>query len=158
MWAKFFERLTGWRWHVTMSRTSGEVYMDRWQLLKTRLLSVYINHIRLPDEDLWMHTHPWLKSWSLKLRRWYREEFKLCGGSWDAVYSRVPGRFSRIPKQHRIVELPKDGAWTLFIGWRSEMPWGFVEPESGEVVGWRERAKQRGLPTSASSGAQNERR
>lgn len=149
-----FENVTSWKWHVTMSRTSGEIYMDRFQLLKTRLLSIYVNHIRLPDEDPWMHTHPWRKSWSLKLRRWYCEEV-LTTEKPGAVYSRVPRRLSRIPEQHRIVELPKGGAWTLFIGWRSELPWGFVEPESGELVSWRERAKQRGMPLSAFSGSQN---
>lgn len=152
-WA--FESVTGWRWHVDMRRAAGQVYMDRYQLLKTRLLSVYVNHIRLPDEDPWLHTHPWKKSWSLKLRRSYTEELQVSDGKVVAYYTRAPGRLSRIPEQHRIITVPEAGAWTLFIGWRSELPWGFVEPESQELVGWRERAKMRGLPVSAFSGGQN---
>lgn len=167
-WAAWaFERLTGWRWHVTMSRASGQVYMDRWQLLKTRVLSVYVNHIRLPDEDPWLHTHPWRKSWSVKLRRRYVEEVTTvqdctvairegsCRFHLPAYYKRSPGLISRIPKQHRIVEMPDEGVWTLFIGWRSELPWGFVRPETQETISWRERARMRGLPDSSFSGGQN---
>jgi hypothetical protein len=152
-----FERLTGWRWHVTMSRTNGEVYMDRWQLLKTRLLCIYVNHIRLPDEDPMPHNHPWLTSWSVKLRGWYKEEtFRRCeyGRRLRIWELRRPGRVSRIPDMHRIVELSPGGAWTLFIGWRSERPWGFID-ETGRVIPWKERAKQRGLPARAFSGGQN---
>lgn len=159
MLAQGFERVTGWRWHVTMSRGTGEVYMDRWQLLKTRLLCVYVNHIRLPDEDPLPHNHPWLKSWSVKLKGFYWEEvwktFPRFGQFWCIVdHARRPGRISRIPENHRITEVSPGGAWTLFIGWRSERKWGFIGSE-GQVIPWRVRAAQRGLPTSAFSGGQN---
>lgn len=137
-----------WKWHVAMSRKSGEIYMHRWQLLKTRLLSVYVNKICLPDDDPWLHTHPWRKSWSLKLRNWYVEELR------DRYC--IPGRLSQIPEQHRIVYLNGNRpVWTLFVGWRSDRGWGFVNPQTGGVVKWQTRAKMRGLPMSAFSGGQN---
>jgi hypothetical protein len=139
-----------WKWHVTMSRKSGEIYMHRWQLLKTRLLSVYVNKICLPDEDTWLHTHPWRKSWSLKLHNWYVEELP------GFPMIRVPRRLSRIPDRHRIIFLHENKpVWTLFVGWRSDRPWGFVNPQTGGVVKWQTRAKMRGLPMSAFSGGQN---
>lgn len=166
-----------WKFHVTMSRKTGEIYMSRWQLLKTRLLCIYVNEIRLPDEDPWLHTHPWRKSWSFKLRGSYTEEvskkdakqlpgayrYQVIEGDYGAgwiesrvvydAYRRRPGRFSRIPEEHRIIKLHGGkSVWTLFIGWRSDRPWGFVNPETREVVGWRERAKQREMPLTAFSG------
>lgn len=138
-----------------MRRSTAEVYMWRIQLIKTSLLSIYVNHIRLPDEDEWLHTHPWRKSWSLKLWNWYEEEVPDPRFAWLGRVVRRPGRLSRVPDQHRIVTLPPGGAWTLFIGWRSDRPWGFVDPESGEMVSWRTRATMRGMPDSAFSGGQN---
>lgn len=157
-WA--FESVTGWRPYVSMSRASGEVYMHRWQLLKTRLLSVYLHKICLPDEDPWYHTHPWRKSWSVKLWNSYRETVQIVfRGLRESVlynYTRLPGFVSRIPERHRIIEL-KDGkpVWTLFIGWRSDAPWGFIDPDTDSVVDWKTRSKQRGLPLTAFSGGQN---
>lgn len=142
-----------WKWHVIMSRKSGEVYMHRWQLLKTRLLSVYVNKICLPDEDTWLHTHPWRKSWSLKLWNWYIEE--LPSDTLLGEFS-VPGRLSRIPEQHRIVFLNGNKpVWTLFVGWRSDRGWGFVNPQTGSVVKWQTRARMRGMRAEQFSGGQN---
>ncbi len=163
--ARAFESVTGWRWHVTMQRGTGEVYMDRWQLLKTRLLCVYVNHIRLPDEDPLPHNHPWLKSWSVKLRGRYVEEVwthkqdvpaegENISPHYFLVATHIPGRLSRIPENHHIVAVPTKGAWTLFIGWRSERKWGFIG-EDGSVIPWKVRAQQRGMPMSAFSGGQN---
>lgn len=154
MWPRYRDgtlKLWFWRFHVTMTRATGAVYMHRWQLLKTVLLSVYINKICLSDEDPWFHTHPWRASWSMKLKNhyieWYREP------STPRFLARIPGRFSRIPHQHRIVYL-WDGkpVWTVFVGWRSDHGWGFVDPSSGEVIDWQTRARERGLPLSAFSG------
>ena len=133
-----------WKFKKNMRRDSGDIYMVRWHLLKTRLLSIYINHIRLPDSDPWLHTHPWRKSWSIKLRGRYLEEIATEEKP-AAYYCRWPGFFSRIPEQHRILIVPSGGALTLFIGWRSDRPWGFVNPETGEVVDWKTRVKMRGM-------------
>lgn len=73
-------------------------------------------------------------------------------GSWTVTHQ--PPRLSRIPKAHRATYVSPGGAWTLFIGWRSERRWGFVQPD-GQVISWRVRAAQRGMPNSAFSGGQN---
>jgi hypothetical protein len=148
-WA--FENVTGWKWKKNMRRESGEIYMERWHLLKTRRLSVYVNKICLPDADPWFHNHPWRKSWSVKLWNHYTEIVELVFGRPPEAgflyqYRRIPGRFSRIPERHRIIELNEDKpVWTLFIGWRSDHPWGFIDPETQQVVDWETRVRQRGM-------------
>lgn len=136
-----WESVTGWSWHRALVRESGEVYMDRYQLLKTRLLSVYVNKISLPDYDELLHNHPWRASWSVKLKGTYEEQ--LPGPEY-----RVPPRFSRIPEQHRITYLYNGPVWTLFIGWRSDRPWGFIAND-GAVIPWRARLLQRGIDPNA---------
>lgn len=133
-----------WKWHRRLRRTTGEVYMDRWQLLRTKLLSIYINRINMPDEDPLPHTHPWRKSWSVRLKGWYIEEVYSRFMGCHFVQNRVCQRFNRIPNAHRIVALRAGGCWTLFIGWRADRPWGFVKPD-GTVIPHQTRKAERGV-------------
>lgn len=125
-----------WQWHRRLRRETGEVYMDRWQLLRTRRLSIYINRINLPDADPLPHTHPWVASWSFKLKGFYIEEVYTWNTSFDdepMVVVRIPARLNRIPEVHRIAAVTPGGCWTLFIGWRAVRPWGFVEADGGII-------------------------
>jgi len=133
-----------WKWHRKLCRETGEVYMDRWQLLRTRLLSVYVNRINLPDYDELPHNHPWRASWSLKLKGRYVEEVYDHSVYPPKVSVRVPPRWSRIPDVHRISQVTYGGVWTLFVGWRADQPWGFVE-EDGVIIPHQERKAQRGI-------------
>ena len=136
-----------WKWHRKLKRETGEVYMDRWQLLRTKRLSIYINRINLPDADPLPHTHPWRRSYSLKLWGSYTEEIFYYVHAHEVMsYGlRIPPRWSRIPDMHRIGSLT-DGkpCWTLFIGWRADQPWGFVRPD-GKLIPHQERKAERGV-------------
>lgn len=148
-WAAWaFESITGWRWHRKLRRETGEVYMDRWQLVRTKRLSVYINRINLPDADPLPHTHPWRRSYSLKLAGSYTEEIFSQLTPLDEVWShglRVPPRWSRIPDIHRIVELTNGRpCWTLFVGFDVSQRWGFVQP-NGRLIPAKVRKEQRGV-------------
>lgn len=154
-WAAWaFESITGWRWHRKLRRETGEVYMDRWQLLRTKRLSVYINRINLPDADPLPHTHPWARSYSLKLRGSYTEETfwvfwlpRLVGKPAELVSNglRIPPRWSRIPDIHRIVELTNGKpCWTLFFGVKVAKHWGFVRPD-GKLIQAEVRKAERGV-------------
>lgn len=134
-----------WAWKKNMRRASGEIYQTRYHLIKTGLLSVYVNVIRTPDYDPWFHNHPWRASWSVKLLNDYTEVVP----AWFGDRYVRPGRVSRIPEFHRIIKLhtrkPRQPVVTLFIGWRSDQPWGFLDPKTGELVSWGERVKQNGM-------------
>jgi hypothetical protein len=140
-WAKtWWFALGGWKWHRKLRRETGEVYMDRWQLLKTRLLSVYVNRINLPDYDELLHNHPWPRAYSLKLKGSYVEQL-------PGLEFRRPGRWNRIPKEHRITRLINGApVWTLFIGLNKypDSAWGFIAND-GAVIPHQVRRAQRGV-------------
>lgn len=148
-WASWaFESVTGWKWHRRLRRETGEVYMDRWQLLRSKRLSIYINRINMPDYDPLPHTHPWEKSYSLKLRGSYTEETFFRSQVCRKLVShglRVPPRWSRIPEIHRITELTNGKpAWTLFFGIKVASVWGFVQ-DDGTVIPGEKRKADRGV-------------
>lgn len=137
-----------WSWKRELGKDEGEVYMVRYQLLVLgKWLRVYVNKICRPDHDPRLHTHPYRASWSLKLWGSYWEqipakdakhfkgqvELGLVDGTLCLVHK--PKRWSKIPLAHRIVELINGPTWTLFIGWRRDIPWGF-QNEDGSFEEW----------------------
>jgi hypothetical protein len=144
----------GWRWHRKLRRETGECYMDRWQLLKTSLVCIYVNRINTPDYDDLPHTHPWPRAYSLKLRRSYIEEVYTYGPGEGDINIAVgrPSRLNRIPAVHRIVKVDTGGAWTLFVGFRrrpgSDKAWGFVGRD-GKVIPADQRKAQRGVTSES---------
>jgi hypothetical protein len=143
-WA--FESVTGWAWHRRLRRETGEVYMDRWQFCRTKRLSIYVNRINLPDADPLLHTHPWRRSYSLKLKGSYVEQL-------PGLEFRVPPRFNRVPDQHRIVRLVGDRpCWTLFVAFKVDRQWGFISND-GTLIPHRVRRAQR---SAAQRGVESE--
>jgi hypothetical protein len=130
-WLSLGGRLLPWSWRRTFYRDDGSPYMVRYQLLVMgKLLRVYVNHTLQPDHDSRLHTHPYRASWSLKLLGYYAEALTPLGNSGPSSGVRIPGLFSRIPCAHRIVWLSRpEGVWTLMIGWRRELPWGFLNED-----------------------------
>ncbi len=125
LWAWLKGTKNPWVWKRVLQRPGRYPYMVRRQLLVTRWLTIYLNNILTPDFDARLHTHPWKRAYSLKLAGYYYEELSLIlGGT-----IRRPGRWSRIPKQHRIVSLSEAPVWTLFIGIGKPVPWGFINPD-----------------------------
>lgn len=150
---RYFWAKHGWSWHRVLRRETGEVYMDRYQILKTRPLSIYINHIRLPDADPLVHNHPWPRAYSVKLKGRYTEDVAVRMSTSDGSVVLVPvanrpGLISRIPQYHRITEVPPGGCWTLFVGFNSRDKWGFLDTD-GTLIPWRERLAQRGIDADA---------
>jgi hypothetical protein len=155
LWLLTWWRSHGWVWHRKLRRETGECYMDRWQLLKTRPLCVYVNRINTPDYDDLPHTHPWPRAYSLKLRRGYVETVYHYDGHTGVLWSTTPGRpgrWNRIPQVHRIVKVDEGGAWTLFIGFNrrsgGDGAWGFVKPD-GTVIPAVQRKAERGVTSES---------
>ena len=139
-----------WRWFKgtsmpfwtkrVLARPGEPAYMVRYHLFVSRWITLYLNKILTKDNDPRLHTHPWKRAYSLKLRGGYWEEldapgFARCEGDVGLAHSlekglvliHHPRRWSRIPERHRIVQL--DGGepvWTLFIALGPKTPWGFM--------------------------------
>jgi hypothetical protein len=117
-----------WQWRRTIARPEEPVYMVRYQLLVLgNLLRIYLNKICLPDADERLHTHPYRACWSVKLLGTYEEQL-------TSSQFQTPSRFSRVPYAHRITWLYRRPVWTLFIGWRRDQPWGFINPDGSLEV------------------------
>lgn len=122
-------RRYGWAWKRTFVRTGEAPYMHRYQLLVLGdWLRIYVNHILTRDHDTRHHTHPYRACWSVKLRGAYVETIPTSCPGLDLV--QIPPRFSRVPFAHTIIRLLRpEGVWTLFIGWRRDQPWGFINSD-----------------------------
>jgi hypothetical protein len=140
-----FQRLFGYRFHRDHRRDGGDVYLRRWHLLKTRPLSIYLHKIQLPDEDPWLHTHPWPKMWRVLFGRGhYWEEVPGLPGQPNQLRHNTD-RIARVPERHRIIALG-DGkpVWTLFVGIKTTGQWGFEDPATKQITKWHVRLRERG--------------
>jgi hypothetical protein len=134
-------------------RLKGALYMERYWLFnpyptgddekrwwKTLLPSIRVHCIRMPDPDLHLHDHPWNVR-TFILRSWYREEREVqdCPARCRThFYFRTQGTTASLKfgEFHRIVGVPDDGVWTLFITWKKRGTWGFKVDD--KKVPWRE--------------------
>ena len=96
-------------------RRNGVLYLRRWRVLRTALLSIYVHNIVAADPELRMHTHPCLCV-SFKLRDSYTEQ--------TPEGERVAPRLGRVPYKHRIVKL-HGSVWSIFFMIGPRRPWGF---------------------------------
>jgi hypothetical protein len=136
-----------WFFRRVLKRPDAPPYMIRYQLLVTRWVVLYINVILTPDHDRRLHSHPWKRAYSLKLKGGYWERIPAAHAGlvkgelaafWDVNTCRLvhrPRRWSRIPPLHRIVELIDGPVWTLFVGLGKPRPWGFVNGDGSVEPG-----------------------
>lgn len=131
--------------HIT-SADGTSVYMARYWLFnpypgrdsyKRRgwrewMPSVRIHHIRRADQDRHLHDHPW-NARTIVCRGWY---YETRGES--SLHCRDVGYTGRLlfGEYHRIVAVPSEGVWTIFITWRYQGTWGFLV--DGHKVPWRD--------------------
>lgn len=122
-----------------------EGYMERWWLFngtpplsggKGRrfewLPSIRVHHILRADHDRHPHNHPW-NARTIILRGFYLEKRD------DGTHLRMRGDTATLKANdfHRILSVPADGVWTLFISWRWRHVWGFRQ-DDGSVTPWQE--------------------
>lgn len=101
-------------------------------------VSMRLHKIMRADNDRDKHDHPW-NARTIVLRRWYKEirEFPAqiqnlvdrynladCEGS---LFNRLAGQTAtlKFEEYHRIIEVPQEGVWTLFITYKYRGIWGF---------------------------------
>lgn len=141
-----------------MDRDGQALYLERWVLLKSPWLCIYIHRFHQPDYDI-PHDHPWW-FFSLLLRGEYTEERLVPDiqkhGLLKAVQKqRHPGSliFRKATDIHRVVFEPsmteiRNAALpvTLFIAGPKTREWGFIEPNatgyrwesSDSYLAWKE--------------------
>lgn len=136
-------------------RSSDDLYMDRWWVfnpyskdaegkqLPARwrwLPSIRVHHIVRPDDDGYMHDHPW-DARTIVLQGWYEEERPytgigndvgiryVAGESWPRqIHRRARGYTGpvRVGQFHRISAVSPGGVHTLWFTWGTSKGWGFL--------------------------------
>lgn len=132
--------------HRTIYRRFGEPYLTRYYIFrkpKSWMPSIYIHCFHSSDEDMELHSHPWLSSVSLILSGSYKEEYR---DKHDIVKNRIlnPGNlnFIKSKKFHR-VDLLNNEVWTLFISGSKISNWGFWNRNTKEYWPQEEHEKRK---------------
>ncbi len=108
-------------------------------------ISIRLHRIMRPDSDRDMHDHPW-NARTIILRGWYLEirEYDTFGDytPFGYFYDRKSGQTATLKfnEYHRIIDLPKEGVWTLFITYKYRGTWGFKV--NGEKVPYYDYLKE----------------
>jgi hypothetical protein len=104
---------------------SGQIYMRRFHLARTRWFQVYLHEICASDQDPDFHDHPW-SFVSIILAGGYTEHTP------EGVFRRKAGQiiYRAAGSPHRL-ELSKR-AWTLVITGRERREWGFLTKSGWE--------------------------
>jgi hypothetical protein len=119
------------RWKDIADIDTGDVYISRLMLIRTRLFGVYLHIIRRPDWAQCEHDHPWSFT-TLILRGGYVEEI---GGK---EFTRRPLYIGRRPRgfEHKITRLLNGPAVTLVFRGPNHEEWGFRTRRGW--VSWRQ--------------------
>lgn len=109
----------------------GELHFQRYRLLSSRWLRVYIHKICKSDEDSHLHTHPW-SFFSFILKGGYKQKVMahpLDYIPWDIEeYNRFDLIHMSRYEGHKIT-LTQSPTWTFVISYGSRGPWGYLTSE-----------------------------
>jgi hypothetical protein len=102
-----------------------------------RGIGIYLHRFHRSDDDIALHSHPWVWARSLILAGGYVEERRI--GSRVVRILVKPWSWRRINQDdfHR-VDLLENDCWSLFIAGPKASSWSFWDRKTGETVPWRE--------------------
>jgi hypothetical protein len=122
------------RWYV-LGRLPARYWPDVSSVLGWLPISVYLHRFFRPDRDRELHSHPWRWALSLILTGGYLEERRQ-GEREVVTRRRDPGTLNLIRHgdYHRVLSLPTEDVWTLFIAGPKISSWGFWDPDTGEEI------------------------
>lgn len=125
---------------LTLRRTDGRVYLDRWGIGSDRLGAIMLHRMQAPDPGVDLHDHPWffvsivLRGGYFELRASTREAADMAREAAAGLRSRNGHRVARYPftvktmrldECHTITDLIAGDCWTLVIRGPRRRRWGF---------------------------------
>jgi hypothetical protein len=118
------------RWKEIRDLDSGDVYLSRLMLIRTKWFGLYVHVIRRADWSECQHDHPW-SFVTMILKGGYEEQIG------NVVVTRKPGYVGYRPRsfEHRISRLLNGNAVTLVMRFTNHEAWGF-RTLNGEKVPW----------------------
>ncbi|MBA1280251.1 hypothetical protein [Stutzerimonas stutzeri] len=118
----------------TMPDGSQAAYLERYSLVRTKPLAVYLHHFVDHDQDTELHDHPWTAA-SLVLTGSYIERRLLPGLKTYERRIRF-GNWIRPDCFHMITEA-QVGTWTLLIRFKKTKGWGFLGNIQSDQASYR---------------------
>lgn len=127
-----------WR-RLTLRRSDGRTYLNRWSVTSDRLGGVMLHRMDAPDPGVDLHDHPW---WFVSIILWggYIEERadirNACARAETVEPSRgdrvtrkwLSARTMRLDECHTITRLRRKTSWSLVIKGPRRRGWGFYLP------------------------------
>ena len=98
-------------------------YLERYSIVRTPRLAIYLHHFVDRDQDEELHNHPW-RAFSFVLTGSYIERRLVAGLQ---LAERKVSWFNSIkPELFHMITEAEPGTWTLMIRFRSSKEWGFI--------------------------------
>lgn len=114
--------------------TSQSAYLERYNILRTRHLTIYLHRFVDRDQDRELHDHPW-HGLALVLSGSYQEQYLLPG---LGVGERKVRFFNLInANSFHMISSARPETWTLFIHGRKIKKWGFLSGMQGDQANYR---------------------
>lgn len=111
---------------------SGNIYLRRWYILRTKRLAVFIHKFEESDEDRALHDHPWpflvIPIW----RGYYEHNLEGKHRVWPLLSSSHRGYKYR----HRVELIEEKPAWSIFFRGKRVAEWGFWVTDT-DWVHWK---------------------
>ncbi|MCF6783396.1 hypothetical protein [Stutzerimonas stutzeri] len=133
----------------TMPDGSLAAYLERYSIVRTKPLAIYLHHFVDRDQDTELHDHPWT-ALSVVLTGGYVERRLLAGLQTQDRHIRF-GNWIRPDCFHMITEA-KPGTWTLLVRFRKTKGWGFIGNIQNDQASYR----PAGLPGNADLQAEHD--
>lgn len=115
---------------IDITNDEGELYLRRWEILRTPWFSIKLHKFMRGDEDRCLHDHPW-PFITFILTKGYWEE------TTNGTFWRKPRRLYYRPAEwkHRVI-LKESPTWTFVITGSNQRSWGFWR--NGEWIYWKD--------------------
>lgn len=113
----------------------GEVYLERFYLLRTTGLGLVLHRIVRPDLDERLHDHPWKWAFSLVISGAYVEQrLRPDGKIGVKILRRGCTNTLRATTLHRISQVRSGEVWTLFLHGARVKQWSFsIAPDMNDA-------------------------
>ncbi|XLY90556.1 hypothetical protein ACK8QS_22305 (plasmid) [Ectopseudomonas mendocina] len=106
-------------------------YLERYSIVRTRPLAIYLHHFVDRDQDTELHDHPWTAV-SLVLTGGYTERYLAT----DMQTAERQVRWLNVirPDRFHMISAAQPGTWTLVVRFKRQKGWGFLgDIENGQA-------------------------
>lgn len=114
-------------------------YLERYSIVRTRPIAIYLHHFVDRDQDEELHNHPW-RAFCFVLTGSYIERRLVAGLQ---LVERKVKWFNIIkPELFHMITQAEPGTWSLIVRFRSSKEWGFISGIQDGQANYRSAVKR----------------